>query len=515
MSSFTTAMDNNTHKMHPLLLPELLGLIADYLPVNEKRRCLQVCCTWHSFFSPQVWKSCTIDYERHSKLHSIPTRSIATYGSHIRTLTFQGFITVDHFAVASSSCIRLEHLKVVDGAREGFEGFSNNSPQMDQVWDSLTLLLTNNPHLTTIEISEMHDTPSIFFWDAIAVHSGIKSLSLDQVRVEQRFLYHFWKACSGLERLTLQRCRIWDSNREFTHYQPVMFRRLQELSIENLFQPLPHVQIELLRLAPQLCSFYWRGGRIHGLARDTLLNILGSGRLPNLDSIDIMGMNIVDLDTEHIVQCMSRVRKLALYQTNVGPSGLRALQPHFKTVEELNLMQCPLVTSSDVALILRSCPVLHIFKAETIVSDDIKDGEVWPCHEHLHTLSLYFHLTKGDTIADNQRTFVLLSKLKALRRLNISRYMSPHERTFNIAISLQLRFDHGLAHLASLRHLEELYFDRLAQDMTMDDAKWMEHNWKALRVIRGVFNNRHATLSKEISTFFANTFSGHVPLPPH
>ncbi|KAK3841784.1 MAG: hypothetical protein J3R72DRAFT_444326 [Linnemannia gamsii] len=501
-------MDNSTHKMHPLLLPELLGLISDYLPVNEKRRCLQVCCTWHSFFSPQVWKSCTIDYERHSKYNL--TSSITTYGPHIRSLTFQGFIYVDHFAVAASACTRLEHLKVVDGARMGVEGFSNNSSQMVEVWDSLALLLTNNPHLETVEIAEMHDTPKEFFWKAIAAHSGIKSLSLDQVRIEMGFLYGFWKACSGVERLTLQRCRIWDNNNTFEHLQPVMFRRLQELTIENLFQPHPHVQIELLRLAPQLTSFYWRGGLIHGLARDTLLNVLGSGRLPNLDSIDIMGMNIGDLDTEHIVQCMSRVRKLALYQTNFGPSGLRALQPHFKTVEELNLMQCPLVASSDVALILRSCPVLRVFKAETIVSDDIKDGEVWPCHEHLRTLSLYFHLTQGDTIADNQRTFLLLSKLKALRRLNISRYMSPHERTFNIAISLQLRFDHGLAQLASLRHLEELYFDRLEQDMTMDEAKWMEHNWKALRVIRGVFN-KDLIRSKKISNFFANTFSGHVP----
>ncbi|KAF9132551.1 hypothetical protein BGW39_011816 [Mortierella sp. 14UC] len=513
MFSLTTNSETYTHKMHPLLLPELLGLISNYLPLKEKQRCLRVCWTWHSFFASHVWKSCTIDYERHSTHHLIPTSSIATYGHYIRSLVFNGFISVDHFAVASASCTRLEDLKVVDGARVGFQGFSNNCTELEQVWASLALLLANNLNLTTVEIAEMHFTPEKVFWNAIEAHPGIKSLSLDQVRIEQGYLQeNFWKACSGLERLTLRRCRILDSNNSSPAI-PVMFRRLQELNIENLFQPLPHVQIELLRLAPQLCSFYWRGGMIHGLARDTLLSVLGSGRLPNLDSIDIMGMNIGDLDGEHIVQCMSRVRRLSLYQTNFGPSSLQALQPHFKSVEELNLMQCPLITSPNIALILRSCPVLHVFKAETITSDDIKDGEVWPCHEHLHTLSLYFRLTQADRIADSQRTFLLLSKLRALRRLNISKYMSPHERVFTIVFGLQLRLDHGLAQLASLRHLEALYFDRLAQDMAMADAEWMEHNWKALRVVRGNFNSSNPTLSQDISKFFADAFSGHVALP--
>ncbi|KAF9911842.1 hypothetical protein EC991_002145 [Linnemannia zychae] len=498
--------------MNPLLLPELLGLISDYIALKEKQRCLRVCWTWHNFFASQVWKSCTIDYERHSTYHPIASSSIATYGHHIRTLAFQGLISVDYFTIASKSCTQLEHLRAIDGARVGIQGFSNNRSDWEQIWESLALLLANNPNLTTVDIAEMHYTPEKVFWNAIELHPSIKSLSLDQVRIEQGDLQeHFWKACGRLERLMLQRCRIWDSNNSVVVI-PVIFRRLQELHIENLFYPLPHVQIELLRLAPQLCSFYWRGGMIHGLARDTLLNILGSGRLPNLDSIDIMGMNIGDLDGEHIVQCMSRVRRLSLYQTNFGSSSLQALQQHFNTIEELNLMQCPLITSSDVTLILRSCPVLRVFKAETIVSDDIKDGEIWPCHEHLHTLSLYFHLTQADRITDSRRIFLLLSKLKALQRLNISRYMSPHERVFAIASSLQLKLDHGLAQLASLRHLEALYFDRLEQTMTMAEAEWMEQNWKALRTIRGTFNMTNPTLSKDISKFFADVFSGHVPL---
>ncbi|KAG0071816.1 hypothetical protein BGZ89_009349 [Linnemannia elongata] len=496
--------------MHPLLLPELLGLISGYLPLKEQQRCIQVCWTWNSHFSPLVWKSCTIDYEHHTKQSPIPTSALHTYAQHIRTLAFQGFVSADHFAIP---CTRLETLKVVDGSNMDFRGFGADIA--DEVWASLARIVETNPALTTVEIAEIDRTPTEVFWKAVADHPGIRKLRFDQVRVDYEHLNDFWKACSGVKVLTLQRCRIANSN-DSADALPTNFRQLQELNIENLMQPLPHTQVELLRYCPQLTSFYWRGGLIHGLARDTLLSILGSGRLPNLDSMDIMGMNLADLDTEHIIQCMSRIRKLAVYQTNFGPSSLRSLEPHFKSIEEINLLQCPLVTSANIALLLRSCSLLRVFKAEAIVSDDIKDGEVWPCHEHLDTLVLYFDLTLSDHLADCQRTFSLLSKLKALRRLNISRYVTPHGRPIvgDSQKGLQFRLDHGLGQLETLRNLTELYFDGPPQDMTLAEAHWMEEHWKALRVVRGNFNAKNVVLNREIKSFFKDTFSGHVPLPP-
>ncbi|KAG0320040.1 hypothetical protein BGZ97_000877 [Linnemannia gamsii] len=493
--------------MHPLLLPELLGLISGYLAHKEQQRCSQVCWTWNSYFSPLVWKACTVDYGCHTKHKLIPVSALHTYAPHIRVLSFQGFVSADHFAIP---CTRLEHLKIVDGSRVDFKGFSTEQPR--EIWASLARLVSSNPDLTTVEIAEIDWIPTDVFWKAVADHPGIRKLSLDQVRVEFGHLKIFWQACSGVEVLTLQRCRI--SNHDDTlDTMPVMFRRLQELNVENLLQPLPHVQIELLRLCPQLSSFYWRGGAVHGLARDNLLSILGSGRLPNLDSMDIMGMNLTDLDTEHIIHCMSRVRKLAVYQTNFGPSSIRSLEPHFKSIEELNLLQCPQVTSANVALLLRSCPLLRVLKAEAISSDEIKDGDVWPCHEHLRTLVLYFDLTLADRLGECHIVFALLSKLKNLRRLNISRYLTPHGRRFlGDNKSVQLRLDHGLGLLESLRHLEALYFDGIIQDMTMAEAQWMEEHWKALRTVRGVFTNS-AMLNREITTFFKNTISGHIPLP--
>ncbi|KAF9089191.1 hypothetical protein BGX23_006871 [Mortierella sp. AD031] len=497
--------------MSPLLLPELLSLIAGYLARPEQQRCSRVCWTWNGFFSSLVWKTCSIDYDRHTR-SPIPTSALHTYARHIRVLSFQGFVSVDHFAIP---CTRLETLKIVDGSRVGFRGFDDTIA--GQVWSSLALLVSNNPNLSTIELSEIDKTPPAVFWEAIGANPGVKQMNLDQVRINYEQVHAFWEACSGLEVLTLIRCRIVSHpSGALPIVLPAFFRRLQQLSIENLLQPLPAQQVELLRHCPQLNSFYWRGGPIHGLARDTLLNILGSGRLPNLDSFDIMGMNLDDLDMEHIIQSMSRVKKLAVYQTNFGPSSLQALQPHFKTIEELNLLQCPFVTSADVALLLRSCPELRVFKAEAILSDDIRDGEIWPCHEYLHTLALYFDLTLASAVTDCQRTFACLSKLKALRRLNVSRYLTPHGRPIQGNLqSLQFRLDHGLAQLATLRHLEALYFDGTPQQMKMDEARWMENNWKALRVVRGTFNSDDRAANKEIANFFKTTFSGHVPLPTH
>ncbi|KAF9138364.1 hypothetical protein BG015_002402, partial [Linnemannia schmuckeri] len=504
--------DNHNSGMHPLLLPELLGLISGYLALKEQQRCIQVCWTWNGFFAPLVWKSCTIDYERHTKQSPIPVSALHTYAQHMRTLAFQGFVSIDHFAIP---CTRLEHLKVVDGSRLDFQGFSADIA--DKVWASLAKIVKMNPELTTVEIADVDSEPADVFWKALADHPGIRRLSFEHVRIDDEQLKDFWRVCSEVEVLTLRRCRISTGRaNKAVDNMPTTFRRLQKLSIENLTQPLPQTQMEFLRHCPQLSSFHWRGGIIHGMARDTLLSVLGSGRLPNLDSMDIIGMNLTDLDTEHIVQCMSRVRKLTFYQTNFGPSSLRSLEPHFKSIEELNLLQCPLVTSADVALLLRYCPLLQVFKAEVIASDDIRDGEVWPCYEYLHTLVLYFNLTLADRLADCQRTFSLLSKLKALRRLNISRYRTPHGRPIvrNLKNGLQLRLDYGLGKLETLRHLEALYFEGITQDMTMTDAHWMEEHWKALRVARGTFNNKNVILNKEIGTFFKDIFSGHVPLPP-
>lgn len=48
--------------MHPLILPELMAIVAKYLnpTASEARHLTRVCQAWYTVFSPTVWRECSV-----------------------------------------------------------------------------------------------------------------------------------------------------------------------------------------------------------------------------------------------------------------------------------------------------------------------------------------------------------------------------------------------------------------------------------------------------------------------
>jgi hypothetical protein len=89
---------------------------------------------------------------------------------------------------------------------------------------------------------------------------------------------------------------------------------------------------------------------------------------------------------------------------------------------------------------------------------------------------------EDDVVAAEQMVlFERISKLHNLKKLVLSTLTS-------VVQSLDLCLESGLKQLVTLTQLEELYFDKTFQQMTMKEVEWMIKHWKNLRIIRGPFN---------------------------
>ncbi|KAF9169960.1 hypothetical protein BGX21_007892 [Mortierella sp. AD011] len=410
--------------------------------------------------------------------------------------------TLDRY---SFLCPHLETLEVHD--RTWSSIFTN------PLWLNVADLIAESPTLTTIKLSANHNALAMDIWDVILDSPKVKTLQLDSVRItEVEQASAFFRVCAVLERLELEMCDIldfWRSENEESLAVPAFFPFLHEIKIVKPFQNNSEAQLQMVTKCPALRSLCWCGARISLLflllADETIF------ACPKFESLDVKRGWLWRPDIELFLKTTRNpLKRLLIPASGLDQAMLKYLEPHFQSLQDLDISLCEDVTSGGIVLLLRSCPFLTSFKAGVLLAADITPGETWACADRLVTLSLMIGVRDTMTATDSETAFNCLSKLRFLEELRLlghgettPEFSLPKSRTYsqNI-ILLQLRLDCGLARLSTLWYLKRLYFSEAeGQNMTMEEGNWIKDHWKMLQMVQGRFNN-DAKLNSEIHELF-------------
>ncbi|CAO3566096.1 unnamed protein product [Mortierella alpina] len=563
-------------KQRALDLPEIMAQIGRHLTRNSLHACIQVSRAWHAFFISLIWRSLTLSAYTFVRKPSLDT--LAKHAHLIRSLDFNGPVPAIYYTVG---CRNLESLSMA-GERAPWNTHRYTSdyekPSLkDQ--DPITGLVNVNPGLKKLTVLGVNPPPAIEFWEAVCRMTRLESLSVGGLSITPRLMPVFWRAISFrtsellLDRVTfsaddqdghLNHGGMVSSDMQHDHSPSTQqhhdppgprhheFIHLEKLLLFKLLGNGSRWQTKILENAPLLTTLVWKGDLAFEFPLLPFNICLSAGRLSRLRSLDLRGgdATLADDDLRLMLGAMSRLEKLMVPNSGIGPKAMDQLFQHAHTIEALDISGCTGVRSNMIQSILSSFPLLKVFVADKISVQDIMDGDPWIC-KGLRELKIDIELgyAKMDTEAEadlepdgglwtieqsnfnsgsgslrhpkhtaegviqrferdqrQQVVFERLSGLESLEELNIIQLKdrpSPSVEQLTVGMVpkiLDLRLINGLDLLRNLRQLRCFYFAG-PQEMSEIDVHWMMEHWKALSHISGQLNS-DPTVNKELATLF-------------
>ncbi|KAF9350621.1 hypothetical protein BGX26_011252 [Mortierella sp. AD094] len=456
-------------KTHPLLLPELLLSVSQFVDPVDVLDCIAVCKAWRNAFSPLLWTNVTINQ------HEPPRKSIEENIRRIHKLVYSESVPSEYYM--SIQCPNLKTFKVVEQGRP----FMSNP-----LWSKVSDFIKENPTLVSIQLSANVATKlPIGIWDAINESTSVKALRLDKVRIDAVQTESFWGACTVLEKLELNSCQVSDPWAE-AHILPASLPLLQEITFTTLEGIGELGQLHLVALCPNLRSLYWSGSSFP--IRELTSSQFTGGPLLYLDSLDVLGEVPRGNIDYFLANNATPLKKLAIPGSWYDPLTAEKLERHFLTLQELDLTRHPHVDSKLALTVLSKCEVLTSFKTGVISATDISWKESWKCADRLLTLHVYFDMGKLHHGAMSRQVFDCLSKLTSLQELNLAKRGGSVGNNRQKAQPIKLELDCGMDLLSTLRHMKRFYFGENHPGMTMKEANWIKENWPMLETIQGKFN---------------------------
>ncbi|KAF9281202.1 hypothetical protein BGZ68_006791 [Mortierella alpina] len=440
------------------------------------------------------------------------------------------------------------------------------------------MLVSVNPGLRRLIVDGVTPPPALEFWEAICRMTQLESLSVSELHITTRLVPVFWRAISfRTSELMLNRVTFLEEdqnnyqghgstafdgtqldNQQSKQHQDLpglriyQFTYLKKLSLFKLLGSGSSQQTKILKNAPLLTTFNWKGDLAFEFPRLSFRKCLIAGRLTRLKSLDLRGgdTKLGDNDLCQILGAMSRLERLMVPSSGMGSKATAQLFRHANTVVALDISGCVGVHSQVIQAILSSFPLLEVFLADKIAVRDIMEGDPWVC-EGLRELKIDIELgyAKMDTEAETdlqadgepwtlernnsysgtgsrrhqkhvaesaiqrferderqQLVFERLSKLELLEELNIIQLKDrPSAAVEQLTVGmvpkiLDLRLINGLDLLRNLRRLRCFYFSG-PQEMSEIDVQWMIEHWKALSQISGQLNS-DPTMNKGLAAHF-------------
>ncbi|KAF9170749.1 hypothetical protein BGX20_008562 [Mortierella sp. AD010] len=452
---------------HPLLLPELLLTVSQFVDPVDAFDCVTVCKVWRDAFSHLLWTTVALNQ------HEPPRNAIEENVHRIHKLVYSEYVSSEYYM--SIQCPNLKTFKVVE--RGG--PFS--------LWSGVQDFIERNLTLVTIQLSTHALTalpPGI--WSAIEECKNVRSLRLDYIRILNEQTESFWKACTALEKLELNHCWLTDP---WNHAFPGSLPELQEIIFTNLVTQggiNESDQLHLVVVCPKLRSLCWKGSTFP--IDELTSSPFDVEPLVYLDSLDVSGdIQRGDID-RFLATNPSHLKKLAIPGSWYDPLTAEKLERHFLTLQELDLTRHLHADSKLLVTLLSKCEALTSFKAGVISATDISWKESWKCADRLLTLHVYFDMGKLHHGAMSRQVFLCLSKLKSLQELNLAKRNGLSRSNRHMAQPIKLELDCGMDQLSTLRHMKRFYFGDLSTGMTMKEVEWIKENWLMLESIQGTFN---------------------------
>ncbi|KAG0262929.1 hypothetical protein BGZ95_003922, partial [Linnemannia exigua] len=277
----------------------------------------------------------------------------------------------------------------------------------------LAELLLRNPGLVHVEVYVEHRSPGGSFWRALAATepgplpssttspspSTIDHWTLDTmmaIKTHPRLLTFqslvnlhvhqhikpFLQMCTRLESLDLEGCTLRQLDDEY--YKTLQFPRLKNIKFGRIKDWGLWSQLLFIRQCHELRTLHWRVPRL-GFPVQGFCDALETD-WPNLVSLTLPESRLSDVDLGKILQAAAPLSTLSIRRSDFGECSFRALRRHFRTLQHLDLFQCPGLGSVMTQHILENCPHLESFDGNKLLLRDVAQGlwggrqRGWACH---------------------------------------------------------------------------------------------------------------------------------------
>ncbi|KAG0279012.1 hypothetical protein BGZ96_002104 [Linnemannia gamsii] len=324
-------------------------------------------------------------------------------------------------------------------------------------------LLLRNPGLIHVEVYVERKSPGGSFWRALAVtepkspspattigHWSLGSVmspkthprlltfqSLLNLHVHQH-IKPFLQMCTRLESLDLDGCTIRQLYDEY--YKGLQFPRLKHVKFGRIKEWSLWSQLLFIRQCHELQTLNWRVPRL-GFPVQGFCDALETN-WQNLVSLTLPESRLSDGDLAKILTAAAPLTTLSIRRSDFGEYSFRALRRHFRTLQQLDLFQCPDLSSDMTQHILESCPLLESFEGNKLLLSDVAQGlgggrrRGWACHNlrvldvHLAGHSSAIMVNHQDvTVSVQWMVYSQLAKMDNLVHLSIggkSTHPHPH-----------------------------------------------------------------------------------------
>lgn len=461
--------------MNPLLLPELLALVAKQVQALDAAPCCLVCRAWNHAFSPVLWRRFCIRDSTFTNEHTI--QGLYKNALLVQDLRYEGLGFVTRLPLLP--CTQLTGLFV-------YSNRLSPRPVMAGHWDELSRLVKSQHHLRKVSINGYHEQATAEFWRSLTscTHFTLRSVSLTKEHVRA-----LWEGLRNVQEL--ETCNIHLINTDlfygeaqglYLHLKRLVFYTEYDSNAEALF----------LTKCPNLSELtlaYTIPGQHHALS--TLTDVLAQGLLPQLVTLTVT-FTAEDHELAACLRAMTitSAQGLNFSSTEFGSLAFLALTRHFASLYTLEWRDCPQVTGTMIQTVVESCPALRVFAATTIKARLIQKGRPWVCLR-LRALVLCV-VVEGraeveteaqvqwdeedeDAPCEQSRAvFEQLAHLTELVTLTIGpqRHLGPPAPMQG----LDLRLVSGLDLLSSLKELRMLDHKGTEQNMGTEDFDWMKAN---------------------------------------
>jgi len=459
----------------PFDLPELCGPISKHLNTGDLVRCVLVCRTWNTYFSPWLWNTIFLNYGRHRD----PGIEVTTKNRrYIKNLGFNGIVNKAFAALTypNVSSLYLGH---------------NRNISTDP--------LSAAGCLVSLKLEHVRVQKPRAFWAAVSKLPGIRQLQLKGLYLEHEALEPFWNVCTQLENL-----QVLQGSMDASLAKSRDFRRMTSLAILNVACIQPKDASEWFMKCPNLKELWIRpvlgapGGTVPFPSTASLPN---SGAWPLLEVLRLDDRPITDDDLSKLISNMSRKpRVIRVGGSDFAKLSFETLRPLFGGLQRLDLPNVIKTRNSArmVHTILCYNPQLQVLNACRIKAIDLlQEHEPWVCGRSLRLLKIHFEfpMNDDDDKADFQRPiFKRLATLRALEELDVTgRYRLENKSDED---ALDFRLKSGLGELATLKYLRSVSFERTRQQLEDEDVAWIAKHWQGLRTLRGLWNEDPTTLRR-------------------
>ncbi|KAG0331849.1 hypothetical protein BG000_010549 [Podila horticola] len=234
--------------MNPLLLPELIALVADYFDSDEATHPSLVCRVWNAAFGPIVWRSYLIDTKTHNNDHAVP--GIARNALNIRQLTCKEVSSIGQFLIP---CMKLTDIVI-------WQDYRGELTEADpaEYWDRFSLLIRQNLRLNKVSISVSGSSATDDFWAAV---SSIARVEISNIKMSEQDIHTFWSGCKTIQELSIESIQPIDNIDFFTGAQEnVVYSDMRRIAVldrmRDIHIPMTGDMIQkVLESCPMLIEF--------------------------------------------------------------------------------------------------------------------------------------------------------------------------------------------------------------------------------------------------------------------